>query len=497
MEVNANGIRLENKRDFGGPWLALHLIQLLGLDKFLQSTFSDSSEKDQSLTALILVINRFLNPASESELLVAPPAFKNTALSDLLGVPAKLDDADHIYRSLDHLLAKKEDLEVFLKKQSGSLAKLEYDILFYNITSTYFKENSASCPLDSPDYYREHRLDYQPVVVALVVTRGGWPLGYEVFPGNQADVTSLQGMIGVIESRYGESDRIWIIDRDMRSDENLQFLSRENRRYIVGFPKSPLKKCEVDSQVEDWFSGQDGDAVKNIHSDKDGVVSFLCRSQDRGKNENTRRDKFSRQMEVGLAKLVTRCEKKKWAPDTISKSLGRLREKNSRASRFYFAKVYDDEGRARLEWHRIQEKVVDVQPLDSYYILHSNITKWDAKDLQEAYIHLTMVEDAFRIDEADLCLRPLWQQKEDRVRANILVCFLSFVLWKALGRLCSQAGFGDEPLRVLRELTEIDMLEVVIPTRTGVDLRKTCVSSPTKSQQILLERLHLEIPNEW
>jgi hypothetical protein len=220
VEINANGIRLENKRGFGGPWLAMHLIQLLGLDKFLQSTFSDGREKiNWSLTALILVINRFLNPSSE--LFIAEHGYEKTALSDLLGVPVNQVDDNRLYRGLDHLLAKKEELEVFLKNQLGRLFKLEYDILFYDITSTYFEGKMESCPIAKRGYSRDQRPDCKQVVIGLVVTREGMPLGYEVFDGNQADVTSMQGMVGMIESRYGKSDRIWVTDRGMVSDENL------------------------------------------------------------------------------------------------------------------------------------------------------------------------------------------------------------------------------------------------------------------------------------
>jgi hypothetical protein len=196
-------------------------------------------------------------------------------------------------------------------------------------------------------------------------------------------------------------------------------------------------------------------------------------------------------------KLSARCEKRKCSPDKISESLGRLRERNSRASRFYHAKVHDDNGRAHLEWRLDTTRSERASPLDGCYILRSNIQDWKPEELWEAYIHLTEAEEAFRIHKSDLRLRPGWHQKEERVRAHILVCFLAYVLWKTLERLCSRAGLGDEPRRVLRELSNIQMVEVVLPTSAGVELRCSCVTIPTPHQQILLEHLKLQLPTQW
>jgi transposase len=287
------------------------------------------------------------------------------------------------------------------------------------------------------------------------------------------------------------------MDRGMVSEENLAFMRREGRRYIVGTPKGLLARYEAALLQEDWVNVREGVEVKRLPSEIPGETFILCRSHDRGEKERAMREVFSKRMEEGLAKLAARCEKRKCAPARISESLGRLRERSSRASRHYSAKVLDDNGRARLEWSLDNERKDSASLLEGCYILRTNIQDWKPEELWEAYIHLTEAEEAFRIHKSDLRLRPVWHQKEERVRAHILVCFLAYVLWKTLERLCSRAGLGDEPRRVLRELSNIQLVDVVLPTSTGMELKRSCVTTPTPHQQILLERLGLQLPRQW
>jgi transposase len=323
------------------------------------------------------------------------------------------------------------------------------------------------------------------------------PLGYEVFEGNKSDSTSVETMVGLIEKRYGKSNRIWVMDRGMVSEANLEFMRKEGRRYIVGTPKSLLSRHETALLRQDWTSVREGVEVKLLSSEIPGETFILCRSRDRGEKEQAMRERFIKRMEEGLKKLAARCEKRKCTPEKISELLGRLRERNSRASRFYYAKVHDDNGRARLEWRLDAEKHNYASPLDGCYILRSNIQEWKPEDLWEAYIHLTEAEEAFRIHKTDLRLRPVWHQTEDRIRAHILVCFLAYVLWKTLERLCSRVGLGDEPRRVLKELSNIQLVDVILPTKGGPELKRSCVTTPTPHQQILLKQLRMKLPVQW
>jgi len=242
IEVNVGGVRVENLRQFGGPWLALHLIRTVQLDTFLDKEIPEGREHvPWDVTSLILIIARLLNPSSE--LHIAEQWFPKTALPDLLGVVEERVDDNRLYRGLDQLLPHKEALEIHLKNRLGGLFQLEYDLLLYDVTSTYF-EGAADFPLAQRGYSRDQRSDCKQVCIGLVVSRCGMPLGYEVFAGNTADVTTVEHIVETMERRYGKSNRIWVMDRGMVSEDNIEFLREGGRRYIVGTPKSMLKKFE-------------------------------------------------------------------------------------------------------------------------------------------------------------------------------------------------------------------------------------------------------------
>ncbi len=260
VEVNAAGVRVENCRQFGGPWLALELIRRLQLDAFLQREIASGQEHvPWSLSALILVIARLLEPSSE--LHTAEQWYPKTALPELLGVPVERVDDNRLYRTLDELLPLKETLQVHLKQRMGSLFALDYDILLYDVTSTFF-EGSADFPMAQRGYSRDQRSDCKQVCIGLVVSRCGMPLGYEVFPGNTADVSTVEKIVELMEKRYGKSNRIWVMDRGMVSEKNLTFLRQARRRYLVGTPKGLLKKYQQELLADDWHKIREGIEVK-------------------------------------------------------------------------------------------------------------------------------------------------------------------------------------------------------------------------------------------
>ena len=237
IEINANGVRVENEKAFGGPWLALQLVKLLGLDDFMKQHLSYNGEQvSWSLVSLILVICRLLNPSSE--LHIAEHYYKSTALSDLLGVSADSVYDNRLYRGLDKLLPHKDALETYLKNKLGNLFDLEFDILLYDVTSTYFEGQCNGNPLAKHGHSRDRRSDCKQVCIGLVVTKDGIPLGYEVFAGNTHDSKTYQEIIRKMEAKYGKADRIWCSDRGMTSKENIEFLKQENRRFIGHRKKS-------------------------------------------------------------------------------------------------------------------------------------------------------------------------------------------------------------------------------------------------------------------
>jgi transposase len=494
VEVDVKRVRVENRCDLGGPWLAMELVDQLGLREFLDRTVPSGREDvPWSLMALVLVLCRLCNPSSE--LHIAEHFYAQSALADLLGIPADKVNEQRLYRALDALLPYKEALEVFLKERLGELFGVEYDLLLYDVTSTYFEGQAESNPLAKRGYSRDHRPDCKQVCIGLVVSKCGMPLGYEVFAGNRVDVTTLQEIVETMERRYGQADRIWVGDRGMVSADNIAFLKRSGRRYIVGTPKSLLKQFERELLSEDWHAIRDGLEVKLCPS-PDGEETFvLCRSRDRCKKEKAMHDRFEQRIEEGLRRIEATCQKQRLEPTVVAQRVGRLLGQNSRAAGLFQTEIKSSsDGRATLHWKKIESWRDWAALSEGCYLLRSNVKDWSDEDLWKAYIQLTEAEAAFRIHKSDLGLRPIWHQKEDRVLAHILVCFLGYVLWKTLAQRCQRAGLGHEPRRVFEELGKIQLVDVVLPTRQGTEIRRRCVTQPTDHQAILLAHLGLNLP---
>ncbi len=497
VEVNASAVRVENSRQFGGPWLALELIRKLELDEFFQRVLPTGRESVAwSLSGFILIIARLCEPSSE--LYAAEQWYPKTALPELLGVPDEQVNDSRLYRALDRLLPHKEALEIHLKNRLGTLFDLEYDLLLYDITSTYFEGQAAGNPLAQRGYSRDQRSDCKQVCIGLVVSRCGMPLGYEVFAGNTADVTTVEYIVTMMERRYGKSNRVWVMDRGMVSDENIEFLKQDDRRYIVGTSKGMLKKFEQELLKSDWHEVRAGVEVKLCQApDGDDETFILCRSRDRRKKDEAILRHFEQRIEERLTKMAARCQKQKRDPMKVEREVGRLLGKNTRAAKLFEVEVeVADEGRARLKWKKVEDKRDWAELSAGCYLLRSNVNDWSDEELWKAYIQLTEAEAAFRIHKSDLSIRPIWHHKEDRVLAHILVCFLAYVLWKALGQLCERAGLGSEPRRVLTELSELRLVDVVLPTRDGTEIRKRCITRPSEHQSILLDHLGLHLPTQ-
>lgn len=507
VKVNAAAVRVENCRQFGGPWLALELTRKLGLHDFLKRTLPAGREDvPWSLTALILIIARLCEPSSE--LHIAEHFYRQTALPELLGVSIDKVDDNRLYRGLDWLLPYKQELEVFLKERLGQLFQLEYDLLLYDVTSTFF-EGAANFPMAQRGYSRDQRSDCKQVCIGLVVSRCGLPLGYEVFAGNTADVTTVEHIVTTMEQRYGKSDRVWVMDRGMVSEDNIEFLRNGGRRYIVGTPKPMLKKYEQELLKDDWHTIREGLEVKLCQpppseegdeppadAPAEQETFILCRSRDRYEKDAAILRRFEEKIEGRLRSMADRCAKQKRDPMKVEREVGRLLGQNTRAARLFEVTVEStDEGHARLKWKKL-EVLRDWATLSAgCYLLRTNVRDWTDEELWKTYIQLTEAEAAFRIQKSDLSLRPIWHQKQDRVLAHILVCFLAYVLWKMLGQLCERAGLGNEPRRVLDELSELRTVDVILPTSEGTEIRKRCIAKPSEHQAILIERLGLTLPS--
>lgn len=496
VEVNIQGIRTEKVREFGDIWLALELIRRLGLDDFFHQILPVRREGVRWADLVgVLVIARFCHPSSE--LYIAEHYYGHSALAYLLGIPDEKIYVNRLYRALDKLLPHKERLESHLKTRYGDLFTIDYDLLLYDITSTYFEGEARGNAQARRGYSRDKRPDCKQVCIALVVTRQGIPLGYEVFDGNRRDVTTVQEIVSQMENRYGAADRIWVMDRGMISEENLTFLKEGHRRYIIGTRRSELKRFEREVLAGDWQSiREDLEVQYCLSPDAEEEVFILCRSVARKEKERAIITRYIGRIEAGLERLNRLCQEGRLKkPRVLERRIGKLLQRNTRAAGLYDIQVLAHDNHSlmieyrrrpdRMEWNRLTQ---------GCYLLRSNILEWKAEELWTAYIQLTEAEAAFRIHKSDLALRPIWHQKESRVRAHILVCFLAYVLWKCLAQMCKRNGLGDEPRKVLEEFRAIKLTDVILPTRNGIDITLQCVTNPDTHQRIFLQHLGLHMP---
>jgi transposase len=447
--------------------------------------------------AAVLVAARFCEPSSE--LHIAEDWYRRTALSDLLQLGDEEVNKDRLYRGLDHLLAHKAELEAHLSQRCGELFAIQNEVLLYDVTSTYFEGQAEANPQARRGYSRDHRPDCKQVCIALVVTFDGFPLGYEVFAGNTHDSRTLQTIVATMEARHGMLGRVWITDRGMASADNLTWLRQTGRRYIIGAPKSELKKFALElARPDGWRMVNEGVEVKLTRHPETGETVILCRSADRRSKERAMHDKFSRRIEEALGRLAARLarSKKRIDPATVNRQIGRILQQNQRSAARFAITLEPDGCPAGFRLGVVYNDSFDdwAALSEGAYLLRSNICDWSDQQLWKAYIQLTQAEAAFRIQKDQLNLRPIWHQREDRVQAHILVCFLAFVLWKSLEMWQSRAGLGNSPRIILEELKRIQSQDVVLPTAAHGQIRLRCVTQPDPAQAALLNRLGIVLP---
>jgi Transposase DDE domain len=503
--VKLKDIRLERLRGFGDVWLAWGLWRLLELDVLLNRIMPAGREEiPWPQMAAVLAIARLCEPSSE--LHIEDTWYRGTALDDLLGIPADKVHTDRLYAGLDHLLPHKDELERHLRQRLGDLFDLNYELLLYDITSTYFEGQCAANPLAKRGYSRDHRPDCLQVLIGLVVTEDGFPLGYEVFAGNRHDSTTVDEMVTSMEQKYGRANRVWVLDRGMVSEEKIARLHRSDASYIVGTPKAMLRRFERElTEQTDWQTVQEGIDVKQVAGPDGKEVFILARSVDRRAKEQAMHERFLERLENGLRKLDSAINTGHLRDEGLAnRRLGRLLEKNWRAAGAFDVRIErlsEPVGRIRLKitWQRNQSWSEWASLANGCYILRSNLCEVDPVTLWKRYIQLTEAEWAFRISKDELKIRPIWHHKEHRVRAHILVSFLAYVLWKTLGGWIQRAGLGDAPRTLLEEFAKIKSGDVVLQARSqhggsSRTIRLRCVPEPDAAQKVLLSRMGLTLP---
>jgi len=499
VQVDLKKVRVENGRQFGDVWLGWMLWQSLGLKEQLEALIPEGREEiSWALMAGILVVARLCDPSSE--LHIAEDWYRRTAMDDVVGVASEKVNDDRLYRALDRLLEHKERLEVHLKEKLGTLFQLKYDLMLYDVTSTYFEGEANGNPMAKRGHSRDGRTDCKQVCIALVVSRDGMPVGYELFPGNKTDVTTVKGIVETMERRYGQADRIWVMDRGMVSHANLEFLQQRGSRYLVGTPKSDLKKFQKQIvEKADWKTIRDGLEVKRCDGPTGAETFILCRSDARQTKERAMHERFAARIEEALKSLAGRLERstKPIEAGPVERQIGRLLGKNSRAAAGFTIRLERANARPSgllLKWSRDEVWTTWAEMSEGCYLLRSNVRDWTPEELWRTYVQLTQAEAAFRIHKTDLSVRPIWHQKEDRVKAHILVCFLAYVLWKVLEQWQARAGLGNSPRTILEELGRIQCADVVLPTTSRREIRLRCVIRPDRAQSLLLQRLGLILP---
>jgi transposase len=498
-KVNINRVSVERLRHFGDIYLALLLWSKLGFASFCKERlFSGREEIPWAVMVCILVIARFCAPSSELQ--IADSWYGKTALDDLLGVPFDKINDDRLYRALDALLPQKDELCRHLQERYGELFGTTFDFLFYDITSTYFEGNAKGNPQARRGYSRDKRSDCPQVCIGLVASREGLPLSFEIFDGNRVDVTTPKDMIQIMESKYGKANRIWVMDRGMVSEDNLEYMRQKGARYLVGTPKAMLRKFEQQLLSQDWEEVQSGVEVRLCPGPDDQAETFvLCRSQGRREKENAILNRFVQNMEAGLAKMETSMVSGNLQDrQKAERRIGRLQERNSRAASLFTITITETkkgkEKKLAMTVHKNEDRYRQLLENGGYYLLRTNWIEADPKTLWRTYIQLTEVEDAFRTIKHDLGMRPIYHQKKERTQAHILVCFLSLAMWRTLQQWMKTSGLGTAPRKLLEEMREIKSIDVLLPTRDK-QVRLRVVSTAPKELKVLLQRMKVLLPS--
>jgi transposase len=491
-------IRLLRPRRFGDCWLGCHLWRELNLERFWQGQLGDERGNVPWEKVLqLLAVNRLCQPLSEFA--VHRQWFLASAMDELLECDFAVAEKDRLYRCLDRVLAHKDALCRHLTAQWKTLFDARFDILLYDLTSTYFEGGCERIPKARHGYSRDGRGDCRQVVIALVVTTDGLPLAYEVLAGNTADKTTLTLFLEKIQSMYGKARRVWVMDRGIPTEATLKKMREDDMAYLVGTPRSTLDKLEKSMLDKPWETVHEGMSVKLLEQDNELYV--LARGSNRQKKENAMRRRKLKKLVHGLNRLKRRKIKR----DYLLERLAVLRKEAGRVASFVqIRKPRVDEPVNRQTFTAKLDKAAWKKAMDrdGSYILRAHVPweQWpggmekQASVLWEWYMQLVRVEEAFKTLKSDLDLRPIHHQLEKRVEAHILVAFLGYCLNVTLRMKLSAAAAGLTPREALASLSRIQMVEVRVPTKEGRTLIMPRYTEPEAEQKMILEKLHLTLP---
>lgn len=495
-------LNVERVREFGSVFLALALWRRLGLHQLLNKLIEPGREKIAwADVAAVLTIGKFCGQASE--LGIAEQWYARTALEDICGIPVESVNDDRLYRALDKVGQHKDRLCEHLMERYRDWFGVRFEFLLYDVTSTYFEGQALKNEKAARGYSRDSRGDCKQVCIGLVCTPEGLPLNYEVFAGNRTDVTTVEEIVAKMEDRFGQAERIWVMDRGMVSESNIAFLREREARYIVGTPKAQLRSFEAElAEQENWTDVQNGVEARLVeHPDGDGKERFvLCRSNARAAKERAMLERQMNRLSDELIKVDRSLRKRPGQNEgKIERRIGRWLGKYPAAAKWIQAElVHDQQGRACAL--RLYCPLPDQgHPLlvKGAYLLRTNCTETDPAKIWRWYIQLTQAEAAFRSAKSDIGLRPVFHQKTERVEAHLLICFLSLALWRSLEMWMAGKGLGTRAAKLVEAVETIRSMDVVVPVKRGertVDLRLRTVAKPDPDVALLLAHLGLHLP---
>jgi transposase len=498
-QVLLQRVRLERTRQLGPALLGLALWRQLQLDEFFEARVDAvPADVPWSRVAAILAINRLCAPGSE--LAIEERWYPTTALDDLLHVPEGTINDSRLYRTLDHLLPHKTALERHLTARYGELFAAEFDVLWYDLTSSYVEGAAPKNPMMRRGYSRDHRPDCLQVVLAVIVNVEGFPLSYETFDGNRADVTTLETVMRMVERTYGQARRVWVFDRGIVSDANLAAIRRRGGQYLVGTRRTTLRHVEQALLEGSWTQVRDEVEAQLVPIPGGTETYVLCRSTARREKELAIRRRFSTRLEDrlrGLENRVARGRLKDRAK--IERVLGRLQAAYANVADLYEMAVREEDGQPRLHWKLIEDRRAWRDAREGAYLLRTNLVGQTVEELWTKYIQLTEAEAAFRALKSELAVRPVFHQLERRAKAHLMVAFLGYALWVTLKHLLRGRGTDLTPARALALLATLQSADIILPTTDGREIRLRRVTQPTPEQQRLLDQLEITIPTqiEW
>lgn len=493
--VLLNKVRLERARQFGNCFLGWELWKRLGLDWFWEQRLDgDRSAARWSRVAAVLAINRLCAPGSE--LAVEERWYPGSALDDLLEIPEGTINDTRLYRCLDRLLPQKAKLEQHLRERYGELFQAQFDVLLYDLTSTYVEGEGARNPALRRGYSRDHRPDCKQVVIALIVNVEGFPLSYEVFDGNRAEVTTLESVLRSVERKYGQARRVWVFDRGVVSEENLAALRRRGAQYLVGTPRSKLKQFERELLEGTWERVRPEVEAQCVQIPGGEEAYILCRTTGRREKEKAIHSRFSAGMETALQRLEKRIATGRLKDrHKMERQLGRIQARHPQVADLYAMKIVEQKGKLRLHWKAIEDRRTWQQAREGAYLLRTNLRADSAAELWTKYIQLTEAEAAFRALKDELAIRPLFHQLERRVKAHILVAFLGYALWVTLKHLLQWKNAELSPAKALALLSTLQSADIVLPTTDGREIRLRRITRPDAEQKTLLDQLGIILPD--